>query len=242
MEQPSLHQFPMIFYSPAVIHLNGSDTVTETVYWRRNFIDQFLETWSDSRIYPASRIFGFSQDSVWFRSTPHYDYHIFVPMIYKGPISLYYTRYIQNLGEIRMISSDPQNRDYHNSMIVTGNVPRRYANEYTYFVTFPWDTLTMIPVSRKTIRNFAQTYLRVYPEAYRLAVSYDRSKLNRILSYTLIPVAAGCAATYLAIKGNPTLFVGIGAGALITYLSLKLTMKPAELDPEAMSGIIDKCR
>src|ERR1035438_2680534 len=56
VEQPSLHVAPVIYYKPAFILLNLYDTVSENVYWRRNFTDQFLETWSDSRMYPASRI------------------------------------------------------------------------------------------------------------------------------------------------------------------------------------------
>ena len=242
VEQPSLHVAPVIYYKPATILLNLYDTISEIVYWRRNFTDQFLETWSDSRMYPASRIFGFTQDSIYFRSTFYEDYHIFVPRIFSGPINLYYTRYIQNLGEIRMISKDPANPDYHNTMIVTGNVPRRYANEFTYFVSFPWDTLKMIPVTRQSLPGFAKTYLRAYPEAYKEAMKYERSSATRILSYTLLPIAVTGTAAFLISERNPAYFIWIGAGALVAYISVKIFLKPKMLDPEGMTGIITKCK
>ncbi|MDP4281080.1 MAG: hypothetical protein Q8867_02920 [Bacteroidota bacterium] len=242
VEQPSLHTGLLIYYKPATIFLNREDTISETVYWRRNFTDQFLETWSTSRMYPASKIFGFIQDSIFYRSVVNDDYHIFVPQIYKGPISLYYTRYIQNLGEVRMVSNDGNNPDYHNNMIITGNVPRRYANEFTYFVTFPWDTLKMIPVTRKNIARFADTYLRAYPDAYKEAMKYRQSKTNKILNYTLLPVAAAGTATFLLVSGNPVYFVGIGIGALVTYVTIKICRKSKALDPEGMIEIIGKCK
>jgi len=242
MEQPSLHVAPFIYYKPTTILLNLQDTVSRNAYWRRNFTDQFLETWSDERMYPASRIFGFIQDSIYFRSTTFDDYHIFVPQLYRGRFNLYFTRYIQNLGEIRMVSNDANNPDYHNNMIVTGGVPRRYANEFTYFVTFPWDTLKMIPVTRKTLPKFANTYLRVYPEAYKEAMKYDQSSTIRILTYTLLPAAAIGTTAFLLVQGNPKYFIGIGAGALIAYVSVKIFLKPKMLDPEAMIRIFEKCR
>ncbi len=242
VEQPSLHVAPLIYYKPATILLNLNDTVSEIVYWRKNFTDQFLETWSDSRMYPASRIFGFIQDSVYFRSTAFDSYHIFAPQIFSGPINLYYTRYIQNLGEIRMVSRDARDPDYHNSMIVTGNVPRRYANEFTFFVTFPWDTLKMIPVDRKSLPEFSRLYLRAYPEAYKEARKYYQSSTSRVLNYTLIPVAVIGTAAFLMVQGNPAYFIAIGAGALVAYVSVKIFLKPKMLDPRAMIGIIEKCR
>lgn len=242
VELPSLHVAPVIYYKPAIILLNLYDTTSEIVYWRRNFTDQFLETWSDSRMYPASRIFGFIQDSIYFRSTAFNDYHIFAPRIYHGEINLYYTRYIQNLGEIRMISKDPQNPDYHNSMIVTGNIPRRYANEFNYFVTFPWDSLRMIAVTRQSLSTFAGTYLRAYPEAYKEAMRYERSAASKVLTYTMLPVAVIGTAAFLLVEGNPVYFIAIGAGALVTYVAVKLFMKPKVLDPEGMIGIIGKCK
>jgi hypothetical protein len=242
VETPSLHVAPFVYYRPATVLLNMRDTVSETVYWRRNFTDQFLETWADSRMYPASRIFGFIQDSNYFRSTSYDGYHIFVPLIFSGKMNLYYTRYIQNLGEIRMVSRDAANPDYHNSMIVTGDVPRRYANEFTYFVTFPWDTLKMITVTRLSLKEFANTYLTVYPDAYKDAMKYSRSSTSRILNYTLLPLAAICTAAFLVVDGKPVYFIGIGAGALVAYISVKIFLKPRMLDPEGMISILKKCR
>jgi len=242
VEQPSLHVAPVVYYKPALLFLNSRDTLSETVYWRRNFTDQFLETWSDNRMYPASRIFGFIQDSVYYRSTTFDDYHIFVPLIFKDRLSLYYTRYIQNLGEIRMISSDANNPDYQNRMIVTGEMPRRYANEFTYYVTFPWDTLKMIPVTRKSLPSFAQTYLRAYPEAYQEAQQYFKSPGTRIATFVVIPVTVIATSVFLLNEGKPVHYIGIGAGALLTYLSVKIFIKPKMLDPEAMIGILEKCK
>jgi hypothetical protein len=242
VEQPSLHVAPAIFYRPAVIFLNPYDSIKENVYWRRNFTDQFLETYTDLKIYPASRIFGFIQDSIYFRSTPYDDYNIFAPQIFSGPIDLYYTRYIQNLGEIRMVSMDSSSQVYHNNMIITGDVPRRYANEYTYFVTFPWDTLKMIPVTRESLPGFAKTYLRTYPDAYKEAMKYTRSTTSQVLSYTLLPVAVAGTAAFVLVQGNPVYFIAIGVGALVTYVAVKIFLKPKMLNPEAMMGIIGKCR
>jgi len=242
VEQPSLHVAPVIYYSPATIMLNLRDTVAETVCWRKNFTDQFLETWADYRMYPASRIFGFIQDSIYFRSARCDDYFIFAPQICSGPINLYYTRYIQNIGEIRMISKDPKNPDYHNNMIVTGNIPRRYANEFTYYVTFPWDTLKMIPVTRSSLPAFANMYLRAYPEAYRESKKYYKSSANKVLSYTLLPVAVIGTSAFLLVQGNPDYFIIAGAGAMVAYLAVKIFLKPRMLDPEGMIGIIQKCR
>ena len=238
VEQPTLHTAPFIYYKPAVILLNLEDTTKEFVYWRRNFTDQFLECYSSTRIYPASKVFGFIQDSVYYRSTTYMDYHIFAPQIVSGSISLYYTREIQNLGEIRMIKRP----EYNNNMIITGNVPRRYANNYTYFVTFPWDTLKMISVNRQTLPLFAKRYLRAYPEAYKESMKYFQQPLNRAATYTLIPIAAVGTAAFLLTKGNPTYFIAIGAGALVTYIAVKLFVKPKMFDPEAMSVIIEKCK
>lgn len=242
VEQPSLLVAPAVYYTPARIFLTPKDTVSEFVYWRRNFTDQFLETWSDPKMYPASRIFGFIQDSIYFRSTAFDQYHIFAPQIFSGPIDLYYTRYIQNLGEIRMVSVDPNNLDYHNNMIVTGDVPRRYANEFTFFVTFPWDTLKMVPVSHKTLPKFADLYLRVYPDAYREARKYDISHVTKVLTYTLIPVAVIGISAFLLVQDNPVYFIAVGAGAMVSYIAVKIFLKPRTLDPEGMIRIIEKCR
>ena len=242
VEQPSLHVAPFIYYKPAIILLNLHDTVSGTVYWRKNFTDQFLETWADARMYPASRVFGFIQDSIYFRSTACDGYHIFAPRISQGAISLYYTRIIHNMGEIRMVSKDPLNKDYLNNMIVTGDVPSRYANEFTYFVTFPWDTLKMVTVTRQSLKGFSNTYLRAYPEAYKESKKFERSSTEKILSYTLIPVAAVGTAAFLLVESNPVYFIGIGVGALVAYISVKLVMKPRVLDPAGMIGIIERCR
>jgi hypothetical protein len=241
VEEPSLHKAPFIYYTPVKIYLNLRDTTTEFAYWRKNFTDQFLETWS-GRMYPASRIFGFFLDSIWFRSTTWADYHIFVPQIYKGQMDLYYTRHIQNLGELRMISKDASNPDYHNNMIITGDVPRRYSSDFTYYVTFRWDTLKMIPVERKSIALFAKQYLRGYPDAYKEAMLYDPKKLQRILNYTLLPVAVAGTAAFLLVEGNPVYFIAVGAGALVTYIAVKIFVKPKTLEPECMVKILEKCR
>jgi hypothetical protein len=216
VEIPSLHEAPVVYYKPTTILLNLRDSLMEQAYWRRNFTDQFLETWSNYRMYPASRIFGFIQDSVYYRSTTNDGYHIFVPQIYRGPISVYYTRYIHNLGEIRMVSKDTLNPDYHNNMIVTGDIPQRYANEFTFFVTFPWDTLTMIPVNNKSLPRFANTYLRACPAAYEEAMKYEPSPVLPILTWTLLPVAFLGTAAFLLTEGKPFYFVAIGGGALVT--------------------------
>jgi hypothetical protein len=242
VEVPSLHSAPIIYFRPTLILLNQYDTLTRFTYWRRNFTDQFLETWADERMYPASKIFGFIQDSVYFRSTVNDDYHIFVPQILSGNISLYYTRYIHNLGEIRLQSKDPADINYKNNMIVTGDAPQRYASDFTYFVTFPWDTLKMIPVTKKSLPQFSQTYLRAYPESYKEAMKYCKSGYSKALTYTLVPVAAAGTAAFLLVEGNPVYFIAIGAAALVTYVTVKLLVKPKTLDPEGMIEIIEKCK
>ncbi|MEI6900830.1 MAG: hypothetical protein WCL00_13205 [Bacteroidota bacterium] len=242
VEQPNLHTAPFIYYKHTLIYLNREDTISGWTYWRRNFTDQFLETWTTSRMYPASRIFGFIQDSIYFRSTMLDDYHIFVPQIYRGNFNLYYTRPIHNLGQIRMISKDTIDHDYQNQMIITGDLPRRYANDYTYYVTFPWDTLKMVPVTRQSLSGFAKTYLRAYPDAYKEAMLYERPEIQNILAYTLLPLAVASTAAFLIVEGKPVYFIGIGAGALLTYLSVKLFVKPRMLDPEGMIGIMERCR
>ena len=242
LEQPTLHTAPFIYYKRTLIYLNQEDTLSAWTYWRRNFTDQFLETWETSRMYPASRIYGFIQDSIYFRSTMLDDYHIFVPQIYRGNFNLFYTRHFQNIGQIRMISKDTIDRDYQNQMIITGEVPRRYANDYTYYVTFPWDTLKMVPVTRQSLPGFAKIYLRAYPDAYREAKLYDRPEIHNILAYSLLPLAVASSAAFLLVEGKPVYFIGIGAGALLTYLSVKIFIKPRMLDPEGMIGIIEKCR
>jgi hypothetical protein len=240
VEQPLMHTAPFIYYTPVKIFLTPVDTVSALAYWRRNFTDQFLETWAEERIYPASRIFGFIQDSIYFRSTEHDQYHIFAPQIFSGQVNLYYTRHIQNLGEIRMTSKDSKNMDYQNSMIVTGDVPQRYANEFTYFITFPWDSAKMIPVTRSNLGQFSQTYLRAYPDAYREAMRYVPSPASKILNYTLLPLGVICSTAFLLSDSDPVYLVAVGAGALVTYFSIKIFLKPKVLDPEAMIRIIEK--
>jgi hypothetical protein len=242
VEQPTLHTAPFVYYKPATIFLNQTDTTQGIVYWRRNFTDQFLESYYSSRLYPASMIYGFIQDSVYYRSTPYDYYHIFAPQIFSGDFNIYYTREFQNLGEIRMISRDASFPEYHNNMIVTGEVPRRYANNYTFFVTFPWDTVKMVPVTRQSLSGFARTYLRAYPQAYKEASKYYQSSINKSLTYALLPIAAAGTAAFLLVEGNPVYFIAIGVGALVTYVAVKLFVKPKMLDPEAMVGIMEKCK
>jgi hypothetical protein len=58
----------------------------------------------------------------------------------------------------------------------------------------------------------------------------------------MLPVAVIGTAAFLLVEGNPAYFIAVGVGALVTYVSVKLFMKPKVLDPEGMIGIIEKCR
>jgi hypothetical protein len=100
----------------------------------------------------------------------------------------------------------------------------------------------MISVTRQSLSKFAKTYLRAYPEAFQEAMKYDRSSTTDVLSYTLLPVAVLGTAAFLLVQGNPAYFIGIGAGALVAYVSVKIFLKPKMLDPRGMIGIMEKCR
>jgi len=97
-------------------------------------------------------------------------------------------------------------------------------------------------VTRQGISDFAKTYLRAYPDAYKEAMKYERSTASKVLSYTLLPVAVIGMAAFLLVEGNPAYFMAIGAGALVAYVSVKIFIKPRMLDPEGMIGIIEKCK
>lgn len=230
-----------IDYTETTIYMSPDDSLSEHAYLRRNFTDQFIAVWQNpGRIYPASMIYGISQDGKYYR-TCKFDSRnaVFGEQIVKGRMSLYYCRKLpQEAGLVEFISADPGKPAYRNFMIVEYRDKARYMNDYYYFVTLEGDSLHPIPVADFT--QFANDYLKTSPEAYNLMMAYDKkkSKLQRVIA----PVIAGLVCVALVSAGSIEKGIMISsvfiAGGIVYYL-VKLRKNPSRPQPVNMVEIIE---
>ncbi len=231
-----------IDYTEATIYMSPDDSLSEHAYLRRNFTDQFISVWQNpGRIYPASMIYGISQDGKYYR-TCKFDSRnaVFGEQIVKGKMNLYYCRKLpQEAGLVEFISVDPQNPDYRNFMIMEYRDKARYMNDYYYFVTLEGDSLNPLPVV--DFAQFANDYLKNSPEAYNLMMAYDKkkSKLQKVIA----PVIAGLVCVAVVSAGSIEKGIMISsvfiAGGGIYYL-VKLRKNPSRPQPANMVEIIEQ--
>ncbi|MHC1776841.1 MAG: hypothetical protein AB9834_15670 [Lentimicrobium sp.] len=230
-----------IDYTEATIFMSPGDSLIEHAYLRRNFTDQFVSVWQNpGRIYPASMIYGISQDGKYYR-TCKFDSRnaVFGEQIVKGKMSLYYCRKLpQEAGLVEFISVDPGNPGYRNFMIMEYRDKARYMNDYYYFVTLEGDSLH--PVLVVDFAQFANDYLRNSPEACNLLMAYGKkkSKLQRVIAPVIVGLVCVAVVSAGSIEKGILISSVLIAGGGIYYL-VKLRKKPSRPQPADMAKIIE---
>ncbi len=237
---PDLSDTPFVDYSPAIIYMTPSDSISDAAYLRNNFTDQFISVWEKpSRIYPASIIHGFSQDGKYYRSCSFDKHnHVFGEQIVKGRINLYYARRLpQTAGLIEFISADPKKSDYRNYMIVQYEDSPRYSNDFYYFITLENDSLETIPVN--DFKQFADDYLKSVPEAHQLLMNHVTKKnfMNKVLPPTIAILTFAIVVSSDNLSRGLLVSSPVIAGGVIHYL---IRRKRGKLPPtpDEMAGII----
>lgn len=238
--QPELTDPAFIDYSMAEIYLSADHAITENAYLRRNFTDQFISVWQNpGRIYPASLIYGFSQEGKYYRACKFDGRNsIFGEQVVRGDMSLYYCRKLpQEAGLIEFISMDPHNQGYRNFMIATYKDRARFENDYYYFVTLASDSLTPVPI--KDLTMFNENYLKHSPDAFRMMKQFDKKKntLQRILA----PVITGLVCVAAISAGSVESGILISSPLIVGGVAYNLVKKkkaPSRPDPNRMAEII----
>lgn len=229
-----------IDFTKATIYLSPGNSLDEQACLRSNFTDQFVSVWQNpGRIYPASLIYGFSQDGKYYRACKFDPRNsVFGELIVKGKMNLYYCRKLpQEAGLIEFISMDPKNQGYRNFMIVKYEVRARYANDYYYFITLSGDSLNPIPV--KDFAQFADEYLKKSPEAYKMMMPYGKKKT--LIQKAIAPVIAGLVCVAAISAGSIESGILISSPFIVggvVYYQLKKKKAPFHPDPDKMAEII----
>lgn len=244
---PDLFREPFIDCKPVQVFLYPDSIKREIVYLRKNFTDQFLEVCATLQLIPASRIYGFSLDSGFFRSGyTASGCYVFAERILKGQTSLFYCRNIpMNHGLIEYISMDSINTDYRNNMIIEEETPMRYQNDFSYFITPKSDTSKMVLVNNDNINSIAKTYFNKCKPAYNDAIKYtQRYKTIQQISLPVGLVSLGFYyvgnRTKHAYKFYENPLFGLSAVALSTYIFFRIKGKNRFLHPNDMIRIISK--
>lgn len=244
---PDLYREPFIDCKPVQVFLYSDSIKQEIVYLRKNFTDQFLEVCATSKLIPASRIYGFSLDSGFFRSGyTASGCYVFAERILKGPTSLFYCRNIpMNHGLIEYISIDSINTDYRNNMIIEEETPMRYKNDFSYFITPKSDTSKMVLVNNDNINSIAKTYFNKCNPAYNDAIKFtQRYKTIQQISLPVGLISLGFC--YIgnrakhAYKFYENPLFGLSVAALSTYIFFRIKGKNRFLHPNDMIRIISK--
>jgi hypothetical protein len=245
---PDLHKIPFDDCKKTNVFIRSDSVVQEITYLRRNFTDQFLEICATSQLIPASRIYGFSLDNKFYRSAHTHDYcYVFAERIVKGNTSLYYCRNIpMENGLIEYVSSDSKNPGYTNKMIVEEETPKRYANDFSYFITPKIDTTKMIYVTNKNIGEIAKTYFSDCKPAYNDAINYSQKKSTA--QKITLPIAFVGLSYLWIINKNPyykstnikTAILSVSMVSIVTYMYCRIKAKNRYLHPNDMIRIITK--
>jgi hypothetical protein len=189
---PDLYKEPFIDCKLIDVFLYSDSVTKKSVYLKRNFTDQFLQVCSTSQLLPASRIYGFACDNKFYRSGNTYgNNYVFAEKILEGNTSLYYCRNIPILnGLVEYISTDSKNPGYTNNMIIEDETPKRFKNDFSYFITPRSDTTKMIYVCNSNIGEIANTYFADCPLAYNDAMRFTQ-RYKKIQNITL-PIGLIC--------------------------------------------------
>jgi len=237
---PDLSDPAFIDYTDAIIYLSPEESINELAYLRTNFTDQFISVWENpGRIYPASRIFAFSQESRYFRACRFDEQNaVFGQRIVKGEMNLYCCRKQPlEAGLTEFITTDPNNQGYRNFMINRYEGRARFANDFYYFIVMENDSVNPVPV--KDIVDFANNYLFDSPEAYAMMMKFDKKKtmFRKLVAPVIVGViglatiSAGSLRTGLLISSP---FI---AGGMIYFL-LNRDKKGKRPSPEKMMEIV----
>ncbi|NVO02776.1 MAG: hypothetical protein HXX09_08705 [Bacteroidetes bacterium] len=200
------------------IYITFDNIVKENVFLLRNFEDQCLEICGTNKAIPASKIYGFSLNKRFFRSTHKYNREfVFAERLLKGKTSFYCSRNI---------------RDLH------------YKNDYSYFITHKSDTTKMIFVSNGNIKEIANKYFVDCKSAYKDAMNFV-PKYRTIQRITL-PITFVFGVAYGFIKLTPWYenkqleysLLSVAVASLSTYVFFRL--KARYLHPNDMIRIVAK--
>ena len=242
---PDLSNEQFIDCERAKVFLYSDSSINDIVYLRKNFTDQFLQVCYSSRMYPASRIWGYNMNGKYYRAGHTYDInYVFAERILTGAYSVYYTRNLPNIyGEIELISADPDNPDYRNRMIVEDAQSRRFKNDYSYFISPSSDSTKMILVNNKNIKSVAKDHLVDCPLAYKDAMRFH-NRYRLVQNITLPLGVCSYLISFLNFGGtgvkpfnyeSPFLYVGLAS--IGTYIYYRIKAKNKYLHPNDMIRI-----
>jgi hypothetical protein len=243
---PDISNEQFIDCERAKVFLYSDSAINDIVYLRKNFTDQFLQVCYNSRMYPASRIWGYNMNGAYFRSGHSYDVnYVFAERILTGFYSVYYCRNLPNIyGEIELISADPDNPGYRNRMIVEDAQSRRFKNDYSYFISPASDSAKMIYVNNKNIKSVAKDHFADCPLAYKDAMRFH-NKYRLVQNITLPLGICSYIVSFLNFGGtgvkpfnieSPFLYVGLAS--IGTYIYFRIKAKNKYLHPNDMIRIV----
>jgi len=226
-------------YTLATIYLTPDDSLIRHALCRKNFTDQFIAEWSTEHIYPASRIYGFSQDGKYYRAAKIDETnYVFVEKVNKGKMSFYYCRNLPHVyGDVEFITSDPNNRGYKNTMIAVDENRKRYRNDYHYFVTMAPDTSNLIRITN--FEEFATEYLNDCPDAYKQAVKFKSHRHLKKIEKIILPVFfVSALAPLIVFRPETPVVYGIVSGTILTYGVYSLLTRHRKPDPTQVLHIV----
>lgn len=207
-------------YKPTTVWLNPWEKVEETTYLRLNFRDQFLETWEDNKMLPASRIFAFSQDGIYYRSTNLIEGgYVFAEKLVSGNMNLYAADKFLTEGEVDMISRDANNPEYTNRMFIENSDRKKMKkSDYYYFITFNYDSTELKEIDLKT---FDKKYLASCKPASDYYSEYVTNKFStkKVLNVTLSTFLIGWSVKSVLDRYNPE-FEPLHKGAPLFFAAL----------------------
>ncbi len=249
ISNPAINTLDIPNYYNTFIQLSATDTVRHNTATHFNFTDPFLQLANSEKILPASRIYGFLQNQKYYRSASvRHRAFVFAKQIAKGQMSLYMAKnkLYNTAAELDMRGGD----NYQNTMLIQDQRTSLSRYNNFYFINSVQDTTQLKLINPK---NFADTYLRKSPKAYRLMKRYEgRGKLTeQILAGILFTsgisylIMRDEANSYFAKIFNqdrvaPNNYIGgIFLGSAVMYLTWKIAFGQKKLTPERFKEVID---
>jgi hypothetical protein len=220
-------------YKQTSIWLDYRQKMEENTYPRLNFMDQYLETWNDRKIFPASLIFAFSQDGKYYRSAnPYKDRYVFAEKLISGYMNLYAADKPLIEGEMDVMSLDANHPDYKNRMFVENSERKKIKkSDYFYFITFGFDSMQLKEVN---LESFDNQYLKLcQPASDYFRKNYGKSKSGLkkpaniflgsfLLVWSAVSVLDRGSPQFEPLhKGAPIFFIAMGALITINLIPSK---------------------
>lgn len=233
-------------YIETTIYLLPNDSLIRYALYRKNFTDQFLAEYETQRIYPASRIFGFSQDGKYYRSVKiDENNYVFAEKVNNGKMSFYYCRNLPHIyGDVEFSTSDPKNSGYRNTMITEDESRHRYRNDYHYFVTVVPDTSQLVHITN--FQEFATKYLKDCPKAYDMAIKFKTNRYHKKIERIALPaIFVTAIAIIVANNFDKQIFLTVGGGTALVYGVYSFLTRHRKPDPTQVLYIVqayNKCR